>query len=104
MRPFSTTWLPPSELGLSRMGVMATSGSSLHAQACAACARPISPPPGHGYELIDMFCALNGATRTPLRRSQAQIAVVIQLLPACEEVPPMKIARLITPASWIVCE
>ena len=40
-----------------------------------------------------MFCALNGATETPRRRSHAQIAVVIQLLPAFDEVPPMKIGR-----------
>ena len=37
-----------------------------------------------------MFCALNGATATPRRRSHAQIAVAIQLLPAFDEVPPMK--------------
>ncbi len=36
-----------------------------------------------------MFCALNGATDTPRDRSQAQTAVVIQLLPALDEVPPM---------------
>ncbi len=35
-----------------------------------------------------MFCALNGATDTPRRRSHAQMAVVIQLLPAFEDVPP----------------
>ena len=37
-----------------------------------------------------MFCALNGATDTPLLRSHAQIAVAIQLLPALDEVPPTK--------------
>ena len=37
-----------------------------------------------------MFCALNGATDTPRCRSHAQIAVVIQLLPAFDDVPPMK--------------
>ena len=40
-----------------------------------------------------MFCALNGATDTPRPRSHAQIAVVIQLLPALEEVPPMNSGR-----------
>ena len=35
-----------------------------------------------------MFCALNGATRTPRRRSHAQTAVAIQLLPTWEAVPP----------------
>ena len=71
-------------------------------------ARARTPPPappvrgrsrrrrGTGYEWFDMFCALNGATRTPRRRSQAQIAVVIQLLPAFDEVPPMKSDRAAT--------
>ena len=79
--PSSTTWLPASEFGLSRIGFMSGSGSSPQASACATCARPISPPPGHAYELFDMFCALNGATRQPRSRSQAQIAVAIQLFP-----------------------
>src|SRR4051812_29645035 len=91
MRPFTTTWLEPP-FGLSRIGFIAGSGSRPHASACATCARPISPPPRHGYELLDMFCALNGTTATPRWRSHAQIAVAIQLLPAFDEVPPTKIA------------
>ena len=59
----TTTWLVPLPFGFSRIGFIAGSGSSPHASACATCARPISPPPRHGYELFDMFCALNGATR-----------------------------------------
>ncbi len=49
-----------------------------------------------------MFCALNGATGTPRRRSHAQIAVAIQLLPAFDDVPPMKMgrARIIGLRSW----
>ena len=35
-----------------------------------------------------MFCALNGATDSPRCLSHAQMAVVIQLLPAFEDVPP----------------
>jgi hypothetical protein len=35
-----------------------------------------------------MFCALNGATDSPRCLSHAQMAVVIQLLPAFDEVPP----------------
>ena len=35
-----------------------------------------------------MFCALKGATDSPRRLSHAQMAVVIQLLPAFEDVPP----------------
>ena len=45
------------------------------AAACRAWARPISPPPvprspagsGQTAALLDMFCALKGATRTPRR-------------------------------------
>src|SRR5688572_16849887 len=84
------TWLVPLPFGFNRIGFMAGSGSSPQASACATCARPISPPARHGYEWFDMFCALKGATRTPLLFSQAQIAVVIQLLPALDDVPPMK--------------
>ncbi len=40
-----------------------------------------------------MFCALNGATDTPLRRRWAQMAVAIQLLPAFEDVPPTNSER-----------
>ena len=35
-----------------------------------------------------MFRALKGATATPRRRSQRQIAVAIQLLPTWDPVPP----------------
>ena len=35
-----------------------------------------------------MFCALKGATESPRRLSHAQMAVVIQLLPALDDVPP----------------
>src|SRR5688500_7808405 len=72
---------------------MAGSGSTPHASACATWARPISPPARHGQELLDMFCALHGATDRPRRRSQAHSAVVIQLLPAFDDVPPTKSPR-----------
>lgn len=39
-----------------------------------------------------MFCALKGATRRPRRARSRQKAVAIQLLPALEPVPPIKIA------------
>ena len=42
--------------------------------ACATCDPADLPPLRHGYELFDMFCALDGATRTPRLRSQAQMA------------------------------
>ncbi len=44
---------------------MATSGSTPAAMACMAWARPISWPAGVTNEFKAMFCALNGATRTP---------------------------------------
>src|SRR6266511_2640501 len=47
-----------------------------------------------------MFCALNGATDTPRLRSHAQIAVAIQLLPALDEVPPMKSGRAVIRAPY----
>jgi hypothetical protein len=37
-----------------------------------------------------MFWALNGATDSPWLLSQAQIAVVMKLLPEFDEVPPTK--------------
>ena len=38
-----------------------------------------------------MFCALNGATRSPIRRRYRHNAVATQLLPTWEPVPPIKI-------------
>ena len=40
-----------------------------------------------------MFCALKGATRMPRLRRWRQIAVVNQLLPECDAVPPMNRSR-----------
>jgi hypothetical protein len=48
---------------------------------------PISPPSSATAEFKDMFCALNGATRRPVRANQRQSAVVITLLPAWDAVP-----------------
>lgn len=42
-----------------------------------------------------MFCALNGATRTPWRASQRQMPAVTTLLPASEVVPATSSALLI---------
>jgi hypothetical protein len=44
---------------------------------------------------LDMFCALKGATDSPRFLSQAQMAVVIQLLPAFDDVPPTNSDRAI---------
>ena len=43
-RPRTITWLVRSPVGLSRMGFMATSGSTPAASACTPWARPISRP------------------------------------------------------------
>jgi hypothetical protein len=98
--PSSTTWLVWSLLGLSSTGLCRTSGSSPHANACNACARPISPPRPFWStttaELLDMFCALNGATLTPRRHSHRQMPAVTTLLPASEVVPATKIPPTFT--------
>src|ERR1700691_1117567 len=73
--------------GLSSTGFIAASAGTPAAAACIACARPISAPSGATIELLDMFCALNGATRTPWRASQRQIPAVMTDLPASDVVP-----------------
>ena len=78
--PITSTWLRRSPLGLISTGFIAASGSMPHAAACIACARPISAPDAVTVELSAMFCALNGATLTPWRFSQRQIAAVIDAL------------------------
>src|SRR6266446_5310631 len=67
-----TTWQPVSLSGFRRAGFISSAGSKPHASAWAACARPISPPPRHTAALLDMFCDLNGATRTPDRANNRQ--------------------------------
>ena len=74
-------------------------GSIPHAAACIACARPISAPVGVTVEFSDMFCALNGATLTPCRVSQRQIAATVTLLPASEAVPVIRTAPFIAAPS-----
>ena len=66
---------------------MRTSGSRRQAWAWTTWARPISPPSRVTNELSDMFCALNGATRTPSWSKMRHIAAVSTLLPALELVP-----------------
>src|SRR6266568_3076121 len=73
--------------GLSSTGLNRTLGSSPHARACSACARPISPPSSATTELFDMFCALNGATLMPRLASIRQIPATTTLFPASEVVP-----------------
>ena len=66
---------------------MSVCGSSPHAIACTACARPISPPSAVTAELSAMFCGLNGATRTPLRYNTRHNPATSVLLPASDVVP-----------------
>src|SRR5215472_5771607 len=86
-RPRTTRWLLMSLPGLSSTGFMAASAGTRAAAACIACARPISAPSGVTMELLDMFCALNGATRTPCLASHRQIPAVSTHLPASDAVP-----------------
>ena len=83
----STTCARRSEPGLSSTGFIADSASTPAAWACRYWARPISAPSAQTMELLDMFCALNGATETPRRASARQSPVTTSDLPASEEVP-----------------
>src|SRR6266567_9617013 len=80
------TWLD-SPCGLSRIGFMSTVASTPAARAWANWARPISPPPGQTAALLDMFWALNGATRTPRRANTRHSPATSVLLPADDAVP-----------------
>src|SRR5208283_3926809 len=82
-----TTWQTVSDWVFSSTGFMSRLGSSPHAWACTACARPISPPPGQTAALFDMFCDLKGATRTPARANTRHSAVTTTLLPTFDAVP-----------------
>src|SRR6201990_1214837 len=80
--------------GLSRIGLNRTLGSRPAARACIAWARPISPPSTVTAELFDMFCALNGATRIPLRAKSRQSPATTIDFPASEVVPATSNAPL----------
>src|SRR5579864_8177988 len=82
-----TTWQVRSDSVFNSTGFMSVLGSSPHASACTACARPISPPPGQTAALFDMFCDLNGATRMPARANARHNAVTTTLLPTSDAVP-----------------
>src|SRR5579871_6103698 len=66
---------------------MSAVGGTRAATACTAWARPISAPSAQTAALFDMFCALNGATRTPRRAKRRHSAAVSALLPTDELVP-----------------
>src|SRR6202021_2054760 len=80
--------------GLSRIGLNRTRGAKPAARACIAWARPISPSSTVTAELFDMFCALNGATRIPLRTSNRHSPATTIDLPASDVVPATSSAPL----------
>src|ERR1700752_1783445 len=77
------------------MGLNRMLGASPAARACTACARPISPPSLVTAELLDMFCALNGATRMPLRANSRHRPATTIDFPASDVVPATSSAPLI---------
>src|ERR671911_2714649 len=81
------SWLVRSPVGLSSSGFMAASGTAPAASAWTHCAWPISLPSGVTAALRAMFCALNGATFTPLRASSRQRPATTKDLPASLAVP-----------------
>src|SRR5580693_5257416 len=93
-RPRITSCEVISLPGLSRIGLNRTLGARPAARACIAWARPISPPSMVTAELFDMFCALNGATRIPLRASNRQSPATTTDFPASELVPATSSAPL----------
>jgi hypothetical protein len=82
-------WVSAS--GFNSTGFIRTSAATPAASACNHWAVPISPP-STTRALFDMFCALNGATSTPRRRSHRHSAVAIRLLPASLDTPCTMIA------------
>src|SRR6202035_3243950 len=78
-------------------GFIAASGSTPAAAACIAWARPISAPSAVTAEFSAMFCALNGATRTPCLASHRHSPATRTLLPASEEVPATRRAPFTGP-------
>ena len=63
---------------------MWTLGATPQARACSACARPISPPSAVTAALFDMFCGLNGRTRSPRVAKARQRPATISDLPTSE--------------------
>src|ERR1051325_4793975 len=76
-----------SASGLISTGFMSAVGAMPQAAACNACARPISLPSAQTAALLDIFCALNGATLMPRRAKIRHNAVTSRLLPAEELLP-----------------
>ena len=85
--PITISWLVRSPVGLSSSGFIAASGVAPAASAWTHCAWPISLPSGVTAALSAMFCALNGATLTPLRASNRHSPATTKDLPASLAVP-----------------
>src|SRR5438034_6422625 len=75
---------------------MSTLGATRAARACSAWARPISPPSLVTAALFDMFCGLNGRTRSPRRVKTRASPATISDLPTSEPVPWIMMARAVT--------
>src|SRR5579872_5586246 len=94
-RPCTITCAPTSVSGFNRTGFMSVCGSAPAASACKACARPISPPLTVTAALFDMFCGLNGNTRSPLRLAMRERPATMSDLPTFEPTPWIINARAI---------
>ena len=66
---------------------MWTDAGTPHARACNACARPISPPSSVTAALLDMFCGLNGRTRSPRCAKARHRPATSKDFPTSEPVP-----------------
>src|SRR5579875_415944 len=87
MCPSTTTCAPRSDCGFSSTGFMSVEGFTPQARACSACARPISPPSAATAALFDMFCGLNGRTRSPRPLKARATPATMRDLPTPEAGP-----------------
>ena len=94
-RPCSTICAPLSDCGFNSTGFMSVTGAVPQARACNACARPISPPSAVTAALFDMFCGLNGRTRSPCRVKARANPASSSDLPTSDPVPCSISARAI---------
>src|SRR6056297_622901 len=94
------TCAPVSLSGLSRTGFMWIDVGTPAARACRAWARPISPPPSSvTAALFDMFCGLNGRTRSPRRTKTRASPATSMDLPTLEPAPWIINVALMTACS-----
>src|SRR4051794_13812589 len=81
---------------------MSLTGETPQALACNACARPISPPSSVTAALFDMFCDLNGRTRSPRFVKARASPATSSDLPTSEPVPCSISARVMLVPSSIL--